>query len=141
MCRSTPKRRCAPGARPRIWRRATASFESRLHIYGRHAIFSGRVPVQRENCLALLDDYTRRGNKSLQTLADGKETIWGLSALDKFFDYSEMPVVRLLKEPPPHKGFVVRAQFEHLLSKLRAHLRPLVTFLYIVAFALGKRLR
>lgn len=38
---------------------------------------------------ALLDDYTARGNKSLQTLADGKETIWGLSALDKFFGYSE----------------------------------------------------
>lgn len=37
---------------------------------------------------ALLDDYTRRGNKSLQTLADGSETIWGLSALDKFFGYS-----------------------------------------------------
>jgi integrase len=37
---------------------------------------------------ALLDDYTRRGNKSLQTLADGTETIWGLSALDKFFGYS-----------------------------------------------------
>src|SRR6267143_2985105 len=36
---------------------------------------------------ALLDDYTTRGNKSLQTLADGKETIWGLSALDKFFGY------------------------------------------------------
>ena len=37
---------------------------------------------------ALLDDYTRRGNKSLQMLADGTETIWGLSALDKFFGYS-----------------------------------------------------
>jgi hypothetical protein len=37
---------------------------------------------------ALLDDYTRRGNKSLQTLADGTETIWGLSALDKFLTYS-----------------------------------------------------
>src|SRR5215475_5960446 len=34
---------------------------------------------------ALLDDYTRRGNKSLQTLSDGKETIWGLAALDDFF--------------------------------------------------------
>src|ERR1700680_3120340 len=30
----------------------------------------------------LLDDYSARGNKSLQTLADGKETIWGLHALD-----------------------------------------------------------
>lgn len=38
---------------------------------------------------ALLDDYTTRGNKSLQTLADGKETIWGLHALDDFFGYTE----------------------------------------------------
>lgn len=38
---------------------------------------------------ALLDDYTTRGNKSLQTLADGKETIWGLHALDDFFGHTE----------------------------------------------------
>src|SRR5215470_13163392 len=38
---------------------------------------------------ALLDDYTRRGNKSLQTLSDGKETIWGLAALDSFFGFSD----------------------------------------------------
>lgn len=38
---------------------------------------------------ALLDDYTRRGNKSLQVLSDGKETIWGLAALDKFFGFSQ----------------------------------------------------
>lgn len=141
---------------------------------------------------ALLDDYTRRGHKSLQTLADGSETIWGLSALDKFFDYScsnqgspvaaitvdrirefvrkrqgektgnaainrslallrrmfniartdgkiqFMPVVRLLKEPPPRKGFLARAQFEHLLSKLPAHLRPLVTFLYYCGVRVGE---
>jgi integrase len=46
-----------------------------------------------------------------------------------------MPGVRLLKEPPDRKGFVTRAQFENLLSKLPAHklpahLHPLVTFLY-----------
>lgn len=141
---------------------------------------------------ALLDDYTRRGNKSLQTLADGTETIWGLSALDKFLGYSStsqgllvnaitvdkirefvrkrqedktgnaainrslallrrmfniartdgkiqfMPVVRLLKEPPPRKGFLARAQFEHLLSKLPAHLRPLVTFLYYCGVRVGE---
>lgn len=39
---------------------------------------------------ALLDDYTARGNKSLQTLANGKETIWGLHALDAFFGYSDV---------------------------------------------------
>jgi len=141
---------------------------------------------------ALLDDYARRGNKSLQTLADGTETIWGLSPLDKFFGYSAehqgslvsaitvdairgfmrqrqqektgsaainrslallrrmlniaridgkiqfMPVIRLLKEPPPRKGFVIRAQFEHLLSKLHAHLRPLVTFLYYCGVRVGE---
>jgi len=141
---------------------------------------------------ALLDDYTRRGNKSLQTLADGTETIWGLSALDKFFDYSSkhqgslvtsitvdkirefvrkrqgdktgnaainrslallrrmfniartdgkiqfMPVIRLLKEPPPRKGFVTRAQFETLLAKLPSHLRPLVTFLYYCGVRVGE---
>src|SRR5271156_3107892 len=38
---------------------------------------------------ALLDDYTQRGNKSLQTLANGKETIWGLAALDAYFGWSE----------------------------------------------------
>lgn len=144
---------------------------------------------------ALLDDYTRRGNKSLQTLADGKETIWGLSALDSFFGYSEkhegspltsitvdkirefvrkrqagetgnaainrslallrrmfniaradgkiqfMPVVRLLKEPPARKGFVTRAQFEILLSKLPVHLRPLVTFLYYCGVRVGEAIQ
>jgi integrase len=38
---------------------------------------------------ALLDDYTFRGNKSLQTLKDGSETIWGLAALDQFFGYTK----------------------------------------------------
>lgn len=141
---------------------------------------------------ALLDDYTRRGNKSLQTLADGTETIWGLSALDTFFGYTSkdqgtlitsitvdrirefvrkrqgektgnatinrslallrrmfniaradgkiqfVPVIRLLKEPPARKGFVTRAQFETLLSKLPANLRPLVTFLYYCGVRVGE---
>lgn len=34
---------------------------------------------------ALLDSYRNKGNKSLQTLADGSETIWGLKDLDDFF--------------------------------------------------------
>lgn len=37
---------------------------------------------------ALLDSYRAAGNKSLQTLADGTETIWGLKALDDFFGLS-----------------------------------------------------
>lgn len=36
---------------------------------------------------ALLQNYTERGNKSLQVMADGTETIWGLKALDVFFEY------------------------------------------------------
>src|SRR5882757_2775776 len=35
---------------------------------------------------ALIQDYTFRGNKSLQTQSDGTETIWGLKALDYFFE-------------------------------------------------------
>lgn len=52
-----------------------------------------------------------------------------------------MPVVRLLKEPPPHKGFLARAQFEHLLSKLPAHLRPLVTLLYYCGVRVGEAIQ
>jgi integrase len=36
---------------------------------------------------ALLDDYISQGYKSLQILADGTETIWGLKNLDEFFGY------------------------------------------------------
>jgi integrase len=35
----------------------------------------------------LLQNYTERGNRSLQILSNGDETIWGLKALDQFFDY------------------------------------------------------
>lgn len=34
----------------------------------------------------LLQNYVERGNKSLQTSADGSETIWGLKPLDDYFD-------------------------------------------------------
>jgi len=36
---------------------------------------------------ALLQNYVEKGNKSLQVTADGEEIIWGLKALDKFFEY------------------------------------------------------
>jgi integrase len=36
---------------------------------------------------ALLQNYVERGNKSLQTMADGSETIWGLKQLDEHFGY------------------------------------------------------
>ena len=37
----------------------------------------------------LLDSYRTKGNKSLQVTADGDETIWGLKALDDFFQWSD----------------------------------------------------
>ena len=45
------------------------------------------------------------------------------------------------KEPPPRKGFLARAQFEHLLSKLPANLRPLVTLLYYCGVRAGEATR
>jgi len=36
---------------------------------------------------ALLQNYVERGNKSLQTMADGSETVWGLKPLDEYFEY------------------------------------------------------
>ena len=38
-------------------------------------------------CAALLANYVERGNKSLETRADGTETIVGLAQLDKFCGY------------------------------------------------------
>jgi integrase len=37
----------------------------------------------------LLSNYVERGNRSLETRADGQETIGGLKALDEFFGFSE----------------------------------------------------
>jgi len=36
---------------------------------------------------ALIQNYVERGNKSLMVTADSSETIWGLKALDEFFEY------------------------------------------------------
>lgn len=47
---------------------------------------------------ALLANYVEQGNKSLQTMADGSETIWGLKALDNFFQFSNgrgVPVTQM----------------------------------------------
>ena len=38
---------------------------------------------------ALLQNYVERGNRSLQTTADGSETVWGLKPLDEFFEYRQ----------------------------------------------------
>jgi len=42
---------------------------------------------------ALLQNYVERGNKSLETLANGNETIWGLADLDSYF--KGYPVTRI----------------------------------------------
>lgn len=41
-----------------------------------------------------------------------------------------VPVIRLLKEPPPRRGYVELDKFEELLAKLPARLHPYITFLY-----------
>lgn len=63
---------------------------------------------------ALLHNYTERGNKSLQTLANGDETIWGLKALDEFFEYKHgqmgLPVTRMTTDAA--RDFVRKRQTE-----------------------------
>ncbi len=71
--------------------KAVAETLLRERLHGRD---NGKLPVQEQKKLAysdlrrmLLDHYSTKKLKSLQVLADGTETIWGLSALDKFFSY------------------------------------------------------
>jgi len=140
----------------------------------------------------LLSNYVERGNRSLETRADGQETIGGLKALDEFFGFSAenqgvpvtqittdagrkfvqerqaagfsaatinrslaclrrmlriahedgklqaVPVIRLLKEPTPRKGFLPVEKFEELLGALPSYLRPLILFLYWCGVRLGE---
>ena len=51
-------------------------------------------------------------NRSLALL----RRMFNIARMDGKIQY--MPPVQLLKEPPARKGFLARAQFEHLLSKL-----------------------
>ncbi len=41
-----------------------------------------------------------------------------------------VPVIRLLKEPPARKGFVLLDKFKQLVGALPSNLHPLITFLY-----------
>jgi integrase len=50
----------------------------------RGVIFDGRQKYE-DLRAALLINYQERGNKSLEVLTDGTETIWGLKAVDTFF--------------------------------------------------------
>src|ERR1700730_9069574 len=45
----------------------------------------GRKTKYEDLRAALLQNYEERGNRSLVTLTDGNETIWGLKAVDDFF--------------------------------------------------------
>ncbi|MBI3671012.1 MAG: tyrosine-type recombinase/integrase [Acidobacteria bacterium] len=64
---------------------------------------------------ALIQNYIERGNKSLQVLANGEETIWGLKALDDFFEYKGpdapgVPVTRMTTDAA--REFVRKRQAE-----------------------------
>ena len=43
---------------------------------------------------------------------------------------TSVPKIRLLKEPPPRKGFVEQDKFDELVGLLPGYLRPLIIFLY-----------
>jgi integrase len=51
-----------------------------------------------------------------------------------------VPKIRLLKEPPAHKGFLESAKFEELLRLLPSNLQPLVLFLFWRGVRLGEAL-
>ncbi|HET6178583.1 MAG TPA: site-specific integrase [Candidatus Sulfotelmatobacter sp.] len=52
-----------------------------------------------------------------------------------------VPVIRLLKEPPAREGFLEMKEFEELVGLLPAHLQPLITFLYYDGVRLGVALQ
>jgi integrase len=143
---------------------------------------------------ALIDDYVRKGNRSLEQRADGTETIQGLPQLDTYCGYDKenpgcklatitpewvrafirkrtdecagpaitnrslqalrrgfnvlreegklavVPKIKLMKEPPPRRGFLEIGKFEDLLDALPSRLRPLVATLYFTGVRLGEAL-
>lgn len=52
-----------------------------------------------------------------------------------------VPKIRMLKEPPPRRGFLPREKFERLLAELPDTLKPLVIFLYYCGVRLGEALQ
>lgn len=52
-----------------------------------------------------------------------------------------VPVIRLLKEPPARRGFLPLDKFEELSKLLPTTLRPLITFLYYCGVRLGEALQ
>jgi integrase len=75
--------------RTEVKQEAQAILRSLLTDKDRGVAFIGDMKKIRYGDLrqALLQNYVERGNKSLQVLADGTETIWGLKALDEYFGY------------------------------------------------------
>ena len=75
--------------RTTVKQRAEAILRNLLTDKDRGVQFIGDVRKIRYHDLrvALLQNYVERGNKSLQVTADGTETIWGLKALDEFFQW------------------------------------------------------
>jgi integrase len=68
---------------------------------------------------SLLQNYVERGNKSLQVTADGAETIWGLKALDKFFEYEEASEGRLEKRGLPVSRMTTDAAREFAKKRMK----------------------
>ena len=52
----------------------------------------------------------------------------------------DVPVIRLLKEPPARRNFVTNEQFSRLAESLPLDLRPLVAFLYFCGVRIGEAL-
>jgi hypothetical protein len=69
---------------------------------------------------ALLANYVERGNKSLETRADGTDTIVGLTQLDSFFGYNSTnpgwPVSRITTDAA--RDFVKKRQAENAGSAM-----------------------
>jgi integrase len=68
----------------------------------------GHTPVSEQRRVSyadlrqrLFDSYHTKKNKSLQTMADGSETIWGLKPLDDFMGYAPATDDTLEKPGPP----------------------------------------
>lgn len=87
--------------RTEVKQRAQSFLRNLLVDKERDVFFVGDLKKVRYGDLraALLQNYTERGNRSLQILSNGDETIWGLKALDEFFQYKPkhpgLPVTRM----------------------------------------------
>lgn len=94
-------------------------------------------------------DTSREFAKKRQT--EGVGTAWinrSLACLRRMLKIAHedgkiqvVPKIRMLKEPPPRRGFLELEKFEELVGLLPTHLRPLITFLYYCGVRLGEALQ